>query len=141
MAKEIKAKIKLQIPGGGATPAPPVGSSLGQQGVSIMDFCKQFNAKTADRKGETVPVEITVYKDRSFTFVVKTAPASELIKKKININKGSSNPKDSKVGKISWKDVEEIAKIKMPDLNANDIEQAKKIIAGSARSMGVDVVD
>ena len=141
MAKEIKAKIKLQIPGGGATPAPPVGSSLGQQGVSIMDFCKQFNAKTADRKGETVPVEITVYVDRSFTFIVKTPPASELIKKKININKGSSNPKDSKVGKISWKDVEEIAKIKMPDLNANDIEQAKRIIAGSARSMGVDVVD
>jgi len=141
MAKEIKAEIKLQIPGGGATPAPPVGSSLGQQGVNIMDFCKQFNAKTASRKGETVPVEITVYKDRSFTFIVKTPPASELIKKKINIKKGSSNPKDSKVGRISWSDVEEIAKIKMPDLNAHDIEQAKKIIAGSARSMGVDVVD
>jgi len=141
MAKEIKAKIKLQIPGGGATPAPPVGSSLGQQGVNIMDFCKQFNARTASRKGETVPVEIVVYKDRSFTFVVKTAPASELIKKKINLKKGSSNPKDAKVGKISWVDVEEIAKIKMPDLNAHDIEQAKKIIAGSARSMGVDVVD
>ena len=141
MAKEIKAEIKLQIPGGGATPAPPVGSSLGQQGVNIMDFCKQFNAKTASRKGETVPVEITVYKDRSFTFIVKTPPASELIKKKINIKKGSSNPKDSKVGRISWSDVEEIAKIKMPDLNAHDIEQAKKIVAGSARSMGVDVVD
>ena len=141
MAKEIKAKIKLQIPGGGATPAPPVGSSLGQQGVNIMDFCKQFNAKTASRKGETVPVEITVYKDRSFTFVVKTPPAAELIKKKINLSKGSSNPKDTKVGKISWSDIEEIAKIKMPDLNAHDIEQAKKIIAGSARSMGVDVVD
>ncbi|MFC1842138.1 50S ribosomal protein L11 [Candidatus Dependentiae bacterium] len=141
MAKEIKAKIKLQIPGGGATPAPPVGSSLGQQGVNIMDFCKKFNAMTASRKGETVPVEITVYADRSFTFIVKTPPASELIKKKINISKGSSNPKDSKVGKISWKDIEEIAKIKMPDLNAHDIEQAKKIVAGSARSMGVDVVD
>lgn len=141
MAKEIKAKIKLQIPGGGATPAPPVGSSLGQQGVNIMDFCKQFNAKTASRKGETVPVEITVYKDRSFTFIVKTPPASELIKKKINVKKGSSNPNTAKVGKISWKDIEEIAKIKMPDLNAHDIEQAKKIVAGSARSMGVDVID
>jgi large subunit ribosomal protein L11 len=141
MAKEIKAKIKLQIPGGAATPAPPVGSSLGQQGVNIMDFCKQFNAQTAGRKGETVPVEIIVYVDKSFTFVVKTPPATELIKKKINISKGSSNPKDSKVGKISWKDIEDIAKIKMPDLNAHDIEQAKKIIAGSARSMGIDVVD
>lgn len=141
MAKEIKAKIKLQIPGGGATPAPPVGSALGQQGVNIMDFCKQFNAKTANRKGETVPVEILVYKDRTFTFVTKTPPASELIKKKINISKGSSSPKDSKVGKISWKDVEDIVKIKMADLNAYDMEQAKKIIAGSARSMGVDVVD
>lgn len=141
MAKEIKAKIKLQIPGGGATPAPPVGSSLGQQGVNIMDFCKQFNAKTAKRKGETVPVEIVVYADRSFTFVLKTPPATELIKKKINISKGSSNPKDSKVGQISWKDIEEIAKIKMPDLNAHTVDQAKKIIAGSARSMGVDVVE
>ena len=141
MAKEIKGKIKLQIPGGGATPAPPVGSSLGQQGVNIMEFCKQFNAKTANRKGETVPVEITVYKDRTFSFITKTAPASELIRKKINVSKGSSNPNTQKVGRISWKDIEEIAKIKLPDLNAEDIEQAKKIIAGSARSMGVDVVD
>lgn len=141
MAKEIKAKIKLQIPGGAATPAPPVGSSLGQQGVNIMDFCKQFNAQTAGRKGETVPVEITVYTDKSFVFVVKTPPSTELIKKKINLAKGSSNPKASKVGKISWRDIEDIAKIKMPDLNAHDIEQAKKIIAGSARSMGIDVVD
>jgi len=141
MAKEIKAKIKLQISGGGATPAPPVGSALGQQGVNIMDFCKQFNAKTSNRKGETVPVEILVYVDRTFTFITKTPPASELIKKKINVKKGSANPKDSKVGKISWKDIEEIAKVKMVDLNAHDIEQAKKIIAGSARSMGVDVID
>jgi len=141
MAKEIKAKIKLQIPGGGATPAPPVGSALGQQGVNIMDFCKQFNAKTASRKGETVPVVITVYADRTFDFIVKTPPASELIKKKINVSKGSSNPNTSKVGQISWGAIEEIAKIKMSDLNAHDIEQAKKIIAGSARSMGVDVVD
>ena len=141
MAKEVKAKIKLQIPGGGATPAPPVGSSLGQHQVNIMDFCKQFNAKTADRKGQTVPVIITAYTDKSFDFVIKTPPATELIKKKINLSKGSSNPKDIKVGKISWKDIEDIAKIKMNDLNAIDLNQAKKIIAGSARSMGVDVVD
>jgi large subunit ribosomal protein L11 len=141
MAKEIKAQVKLQIPGGSATPAPPVGSSLGQHGVAIMDFCKQFNAKTANQKGQTVPVIITIYKDRTFSFVVKTPPVSELIKKKINLQKGSARPNTDKVGKISWHDVEEIAKIKMPDLNAGDIEQAKKIIAGSARSMGIDVID
>lgn len=141
MAKEVKAKIKLQIPGGGATPAPPVGSTLGQHQVNIMDFCKQFNAKTSSRKGETVPVVITVYKDKSFVFEVKTPPVSELIKKKINLSKGSSNPKDQKVGKITWKQIEEIAQIKMPDINAINIDQAKKIIAGSARSMGVDVID
>jgi large subunit ribosomal protein L11 len=140
MAKEIKARIKLQIPGGAATPAPPVGSSLGQQQVNIMEFCKQFNAKTANRKGETVPVDIIVYKDKTFTFTVKTAPATELIKKRAGIAKGSSKPHTDKVGKISWKDVEEIAKIKLPDLNAADLEQAKKIIAGSARSMGIEVV-
>lgn len=141
MAKEIKVQIKLQIQGGSATPAPPVGSSLGQHGANIMEFCKQFNALTSSRKGETVPVIVTVYKDRTFSFVVKTPPTSELIKKKISLSKGSSNPKANKVGKISWKDIEDIARIKMPDINAVDIEQAKKIIAGSARSMGVDVVD
>ncbi len=141
MAKAVKAKIKLLIPGGGATPAPPVGSALGQHQVNIMGFCKEFNAKTASRKGETVPVVITVYADRSFDFIVKTAPVSELIRKKINLSKGSSRPHEDKVGKISWSDIEQIAKVKMPDLNAHDIEQAKKIIAGSARSMGVDVVD
>lgn len=141
MAKEIKVQIKLQIQGGAATPAPPVGSSLGQHGANIMEFCKQFNAQTSNRKGETVPVIVTVYKDRTFDFVVKTPPTSELIKKKINLSKGSSNPKSNKVGKISWKDIEDIARIKMPDINAVDIEQAKKIVAGSARSMGVDVVD
>jgi large subunit ribosomal protein L11 len=141
MAKEVRAQIKLQIPGGAVTPGPPVGSSLGQHGVAIMEFCKQFNAKTADRKGETVPVVITVYKDKSFSFVVKTSPVTYLIKKKINISKGSARPNEQKVGKISWKDIEEIAKIKMTDLSAHDIEHAKKIIAGSARSMGVDVVD
>ncbi len=141
MAKEIKAKVKLQIQGGSATPAPPVGSSLGQHGANIMEFCKQFNAKTADRKGQTVPVEITIYVDRSFDFIVKTPPVSELIRKKANVAKGSSRPHDQKVGKISWKDVEEIARIKLPDLNAFDVEQAKKTVAGSARSMGIDVVD
>ena len=141
MAKEVKAKIKLQIPGCGATPAPPVGSSLGQHGANIMESCKQFNAKTADKKGQTIPVEITVYVDRSFDFVVKTPPVSELIRKKANVSKGSSRPNELKVGKLSWKDVEEIAQIKFPDLNAFTIEQAKKIVAGSARSMGIDVID
>ena len=141
MAKKVKGKIKLQIPGGGATPAPPVGSALGQYGVGIMDFCKQFNAATANRKGETVPVFITVYTDRSFDFIIKTTPASELIRKKAKIQKGSSNPGKETAGVIKWSDIEEIAKIKMVDLNAIDIEAAKKIVAGSARSMGLDVVD
>lgn len=141
MAKAIKAQLKLQIPGGAATPAPPVGNNLGQHQVNIMEFCKQFNAQTANRKGETVPVVITVYTDKTFSFIIKTPPASELIKKKINITKGSSKPNTDKVGRISWKDIEEIAKVKLSDLNATDLAQAKKIIAGSARSMGVDVVD
>jgi large subunit ribosomal protein L11 len=139
MAKEIKALVKLQIPAGAATPAPPVGSALGQHGVNIMDFCKQFNAKTADKKGQTIPVVITIYKDKKFDFVIKTPPTSELIKKKINLAKGASKVGTEKVGKISWKDIEEIAKIKLPDLNAVDIEQAKKTVAGSARSMGLEV--
>lgn len=141
MAKIIKAKIKLQIQGGAATPAPPVGSSLGQHQVNIMDFCKAFNAKTAQMKGQTVPVEITVFTDRTYDFIIKTPPTSELIKKKINLSKGSARPGTDKVGTISWKDIEEIAKVKMPDLSAVDIAQAKKCIAGSARSMGIDVVD
>lgn len=141
MAKAVKAKIKLQIPGGAATPAPPVGNNLGQHQVNLMEFCKQFNAATATKKGETVPVIITVYVDKTFTFELKTPPASELIKKRINISKGSSRPNTDKVGKITMADIEEIAKIKLPDLNANSIEQAKKIIAGSARSMGVVVIE
>ncbi|MBN1549098.1 50S ribosomal protein L11 [Candidatus Babeliales bacterium] len=140
MAKEIKATVKMLIPGGAATPAPPVGSSLGQHQANIMDFCKKFNAQTASRKGETVPVIVTIYKDRSFDFVLKTPPASELIKKKINIAKGSARPHEEIVGQITWADIEEIAKAKMVDLNAHDLEQAKKIVAGSARSMGVKVV-
>lgn len=139
MAKEIKARVKILLTGGAATPAPPVGSVLGQQGIAIMDFCKQFNAQTADRKGQTVPVMVTVFKDRSFEFVCKTPPTSELIRKKANIEKGSSNPLSTKVGKLSMSDVEEIAKIKMPDLNVNDLEAAKLVVAGTARSMGVEV--
>jgi large subunit ribosomal protein L11 len=141
MAKAVKAKIKLQIPGGAATPAPPVGNNLGQHQVNLMEFCKQFNAATSSKKGETVPVIITVYVDKTFSFELKTPPASELIRKKINISKGSSRPNTDKVGKITMADIEEIAKIKLPDLNANSIEQAKKIIAGSARSMGVVVIE
>jgi large subunit ribosomal protein L11 len=137
----IKSKLKLLIQGGSATPAPPVGSALGQHGVNIMEFCKQFNAKTADRKGETVPVEITVFKDRTFTFVLKTPPTSELIRKKINIQKGSARPNENKVGKIKWSDVVEIAKIKLQDLNTRNPEEAAKAVAGTARSMGVEVID
>jgi large subunit ribosomal protein L11 len=141
MAKNIKAHVKLQLQGGGATPAPPVGSSLGQHGVSLMDFCKQFNAATSNRKGEVVPVEIVIYTDRSFSFITKTPLVSELIRKSIKIKKGSSNPGTVSAGSISWSAVEEIARIKLPDLNAIDIEGAKKIIAGSARSMGLTVID
>ena len=140
MAKEIKAKVRLQIPGGAATPAPPTGSALGPHGINIMDFCKQFNAMTADRRGQTVPVIITIYVDKKFDFIIKTPPTSELIKKKMNIPKGSSKPSIESAGTISWKDVEDIAKIKMPDLNAADLEHAKKSIAGTARSMGIQVI-
>lgn len=140
MSKKIKTKIRLQIPAGAATPQPPVGSSLGQHGVNIKQFCDQFNARTASRKGETAPVIITVYEDRSFDFIVKSAPASEMIRKKANIAKGSSKPHVDKVGKITWAAIEEIAKAKLEDLNASDLEQAKKVIAGTARSMGVEIV-
>jgi len=141
MAKQVKAKVKLQIPGGGATPAPPVGSTLGQHGVSIMEFCKQFNAASAQRRGETVPVEIIIYKDKSFDFVLKTPPVTELLLKKANLKKGAQTTGTQKIGSVSQSDLEEIAKIKMPDLNANDIEAAKKIVAGSARSIGLTIVD
>ncbi len=141
MAKEIKARLRMLIPGGAATPAPPVGAALGQQGVNIMEFCKAFNAKTADRKGQTVPVVVTVYADKKFDFVIKTTPATELIKKKISIEKGSTKPGHEKAGTISMKDIEEIAKTKMADLNAYTLDQAKKIIAGSARSMGLEITE
>jgi large subunit ribosomal protein L11 len=139
MAKEVKARLKMQIAGGSATPAPPVGSALGPQGVSAMEFCKQFNAATADRRGQTCPVKVTVYTDRTFEFVVSTPPASELIRKKAGIAKGSSKTGSQTVGKISWAAIEEIAKIKLPDLNAHTLEAACLIIAGTARSMGLIV--
>jgi large subunit ribosomal protein L11 len=138
---EIKIKIKVQIPGGSATPAGKIGTALGPQGVNIMDFCKAFNAQTAQRKGETVPVVITVYKNRTFDFIIKTAPTSELIRKKLNLAKGSSRPNVDKVGKLKMSDIEEIAKIKLNDLNAVDVSTAKKIVAGTARSMGVDIIE
>lgn len=139
MSKPVKATVKLRIAGGAATPAPPVSPVLGPHGVNLMDFCKKFNAESMSRKGETVPVIVTVYQDRTFAFVLKTPATTDLIKKKAKLTKGSARPHTDKVGRISWADVEEIAKIKMPDLNAADLEQAKKTIAGSARSMGVVV--
>ncbi len=141
MAKPIKANVRIQISGGSATPAGKIGQMLGPHGINMMEFCKQVNAATVSQKGEIVPVIITVYVDRTFSFITKTPPTTELIKKRITSKKGSARPNVDKVGKITWKDVEDIAKIKMPDLNAVDIAQAKKIIAGSARSMGVDVID
>jgi large subunit ribosomal protein L11 len=139
MAKAVKAVLKLQIPGGGATPAPPVGSALGQYGVNIMDFVQAFNNDTSSRQGETVPVEITIYEDNSFTFVTKTAPASYLIKKAIGLASGSAEPHKVKVASISKAQLKTIAETKMEDLNANDVDAAIKIIAGTARSMGVTI--
>lgn len=143
MAKKITGYIKLQLPAGEATPAPPVGPALGQHGVNIMEFVKQFNAKSVGQveKGTILPVVITVYADRSFTFILKTPPAAVLIKKKIGLEKGSATPNKVKVGKLTRQQVEEIAKVKMPDLNAGSLETAMKSIIGSARSMGVEVVD
>jgi len=140
MAKKVLTKIKLQAVGGQASPAPPVGPALGQHGINIMEFCKAFNAQTQGDTGTTIPVVITVYEDRSFTFVTKTPPAAVLIKQAIGIDSGSAEPHRVKVGKISQAQVREIAERKFADLNANDIDQASKIIAGTARSMGVDVV-
>ena len=138
--KPVKAVVKLQIPAGAATPAPPVGPALGQHGVNIMDFCKSFNAETKGKEG-IIPVILTVYEDRTFSFVTKTPPTSELIKKAANIVKGSTAPKREKVGRIKRQQLEEIAKIKMPDLNTKDIKKAVKIVEAVAKSMGVEVVD
>jgi large subunit ribosomal protein L11 len=140
MAKKVQGYIKLQVPAGAANPSPPIGPALGQQGVNIMEFCKQFNAQTQKmEKGLPIPTIITVYSDRSFTFVMKTPPAAVLIRKAIGIEKGSGTPNTAKVGKISRKQLEEIAKVKQPDLTAADLDAAVRTIAGSARSMGVDV--
>ena len=140
MAKKVQGYVKLQVPAGAANPSPPIGPALGQQGVNIMEFCKQFNAQTQKlEKGLPIPVIITVYSDRSFTFIMKTPPASVLIRKAIGIEKGSGVPNTQKVGKISRKQLEEVAKTKTPDLTAADLEAAVRTIAGTARSMGVDV--
>jgi large subunit ribosomal protein L11 len=140
MAKKVQGYVKLQVPAGQANPSPPIGPALGQQGVNIMEFCKQFNAQTQSlEKGLPIPVVITVYSDRSFTFIMKTPPASVLIRKSIGIEKGSGTPNTAKVGRISRKQLEEIARTKTPDLTAADLDAAVRTIAGSARSMGVDV--
>lgn len=140
MTKKIKTTLKLNIPAGAANPAPPIGPALGQHGIAIMDFCNTYNERTKDfPKGQITPALITIYEDRSFDFILKKPPLSEYIKKKLNIKKGSSEPHKNKVGTLSQKDLEEIAKEKMDDLNANDLEAAKRIIAGSAKSMGVDI--
>ncbi len=139
MAKKVKTIIKLQIKAGQANPAPPVGPALGQHGLNIQDFCVRFNEATKEKGGDIIPVEITVYEDRSFDFVLKTPPAAELLKKAAKIEKGSSDSLKNKVGKVTREQVRQIAEIKMPDLNANDIEAAMKIVEGTARSMGIQV--
>lgn len=140
MAKKVMAMIKLQVTAGKANPSPPIGPALGQHGVNIMDFCKAFNARTAGEEGMIIPVVITVFQDRSFTFITKTPPASVLLKKAAKIAKGAGDPKRDRVGKVTRKQVEEIATIKMADLNANDLDAACLIIQGTARSMGIEVV-
>ena len=140
MAKKVQAMVKLQINAGKATPAPPVGTALGPHGVNIMDFCKNFNAKTAKDEGLVIPVVVTIYADRSYSFITKTPPASVLLKKAANIAVGSAVPNKNKVGTVTKKQVEDIAKLKMPDLNCDSIESAVRTVAGTARSMGLDVV-
>lgn len=139
MAKKVTGFIKLQLPAGGATPAPPVGPALGQHGVNIMQFVKAYNEQTAGQAGQVIPVEITVYQDRSFTFITKTPPAADLLKKAAGITKGSGNPLADKNGTISPDKLRELAEMKMPDLNANDVDAAMKILAGTARSMGIEI--
>ena len=140
MAKKVVGQVKLQIEAGKATPAPPVGTALGPQGVNIMDFCKSFNARTAKDAGLIIPVVVTVYSDRSYTFILKTPPASVLLKKAAKVEKGSGVPNKNRVGKVTMKQVEEIAKLKLQDLNAADLEAAMKTVAGTARSMGIEVI-
>ena len=139
MAKRIKAVVRLQIPAGKANPAPPIGTALGPQGVNIMMFCKEYNARTADQAGMIIPAEITIYEDRSFTFITKTPPVPDLLKKAVNVEKGSATPNKAKVGSINRTKLREIAELKMKDLNAIDIEGAEGMIAGTARSMGITI--
>ncbi|OGC33397.1 50S ribosomal protein L11 [candidate division WOR-1 bacterium RIFOXYB2_FULL_48_7] len=139
MAKELLTKVKLQIKAGAANPAPPIGPALGQHGINIMEFCKQYNAATKDKGDTIIPVEISIFKDRSFTFILKTPPVADLLRKAAGVEKGSGTPNKSKVGKVNLAKVKEIAQIKLPDLNANDVEAAAKIVAGTARSMGITV--
>ncbi len=139
MAKKITGYVKLQVPAGSANPAPPIGPALGQRGLNIMEFCKAFNAATQDKKGFIIPVVITVYADRSFTFVTKTPPTADLIKKTLNLEKGSGEPNRKKVGKITKKQIEDIAKTKMPDLNTDTLESACSMVAGTAKSMGLEI--
>jgi len=141
MAKKIDSYIKLQIPGGQANPSPPVGPALGQKGVNIMEFCKQFNARTSDKQGLIIPVVITVFSDKSFTFVTKTPPAAVLLKKELKLDKGSAEPNKTKVSKVGKDTLKKIAELKMPDLNANDLDHAVSMVAGTARSMGISVED
>lgn len=141
MARKVKALVKLQVPAGQANPSPPVGPALGQHGVNIMEFCTAFNSQTQDREGLIIPVVVTIYTDQSFTFILKSPPASVLLKQAAGIAKGSEDPKREKVGTVSWAQVENIARMKEQDLNTTDIEAAKRIIAGTARSIGIDVTD
>ena len=139
MAKKITGYIKLQVPAGAANPSPPIGPALGQRGLNIMEFCKAFNAQTQDKKGYIIPVVITVYADRSFSFVTKTPPTPDLLKKALNLEKGSGEPNRKKVGKVTEKQIEDIAKMKMPDLNTSDLAAAMRMVAGTAKSMGLEI--
>ncbi|MBI4501878.1 MAG: 50S ribosomal protein L11 [Gemmatimonadetes bacterium] len=139
--KKVAAFVKLQVPAGAANPAPPVGTALGPHGVNIMDFCKQFNSKTQGQPGMIIPVEVTIYADRTFTFITKTPPAAVLLRKEAGVEKGSGQPNRQKIGKVSRSQVQKIAELKMPDLNAADLDSAMRMIAGTARSMGIEVVD
>lgn len=139
MAKKVRAVVTLQLPAGKATPAPPVGPALGQHGVNIMEFVKDYNARTANQVGDIIPAQLTIFEDRSFTFVLKTPPAADMLRKAAGVAKGSGSPRITKVGKVTEEDIRRIATVKMADLNANDIEQAMKIIEGTARSMGIEV--
>lgn len=140
LAKKVRAVVTLQLPAGKANPAPPVGPALGQHGVNIMEFCKEYNARTQDKAGQIIPAQLTIFEDRSFTFVLKTPPAADMLRKAAGIEKGSGNPRLTKVGKVSEDDIRKIAETKMPDLNANSVEEAMKIVEGTARSMGIEVV-